>query len=187
MSTVTVPGDQQNPHALSGGHVQKLVNTTASAWHATFPSGGAVDETTPGAFTNPSSAEADRAPQLALGAGGTPGDYTITGTFDGVEVTEEITTVANDTVKGNQPFDVLTSITGPDPGDDLDLQWGDVIATPPARALWTGATGGAAAVQLEGESATKAIPGLPAGVDWPRRIVRVDIDNHGMTDSYLVW
>ncbi len=182
MSKIAMSTDAQ---LSNGGAVQKLINTNVVAWHATIASGSAVDETA--GFTDPPAAEADRIPQLALAGGGTPGAYTITGTYSGNSQTDEITTVAAATVKGSKPFDTITRLQGPDPGANLDLQQGDAYADPPAASLWTGATGGVVAVQLSGEDAPKTMPALPANIDWKRRVLRVDIDNHAITDSYLVW
>lgn len=169
------------------GSVHRLVNLTVSAWHAAFPSGGAVNVST--AFSNPSSAEADRIPELALAGGGTPGSYVITGTWNGAAQTETIgPTVAGATVKGTLPFDTVTLVTGPDPGANLTLNQGDSYADPPARALWT-AGGGAVNVQLAGESSAKTVSGLPAGIDWWRRVRRIGATGTGSTIAgmYLMW
>jgi hypothetical protein len=171
------------------GTVQKLINLTAATWHAAFPGGaGAIAVTT--GFTNPSAAEADRIPEVALTAGGTPGAYIIVGTWNSAAQTETITTVAGDTVKGTKPFDTVTSFSGPDPGPakNVTLYAGDSYADPPARALWTGSAAGNAAVQLLGETAVKTIA-LPAYRDWPRRVVRVAHSGSGttLTAPYMVW
>jgi hypothetical protein len=174
-----------NSHPRSSGQAQKLVNTTQSTWHAQMAGGGAINETS--GFTNPSAAEADRIPELELTAGGTPGTYTIVGTWNGEAQTEQITTVAGSTVKGNLPFDTITSLTGPDPVQPLDIHKGDSYADPPARWFYTGATGGNVECQLSGESAVKTITGLPSGLDWARRITRVGHDNTTISDGYFVW
>lgn len=185
----------QDRYPSAAGHVQKLINTAVTTWHAAFPGGGAVAETNPATFTNPSSVEADRVPELALAAGGTPGTYVITGTwsFDDagnpLAQTDSITTVANDTVKGSVPFDTITSIVGPDPVQPLTLNKGDSYFEPPARAIWTGSSTGALAVQLMGEDAVQLVPNLPASRDWPRRAKRVGATNAGttLTAPWAVW
>lgn len=164
------------------GGTQKVINTVIATWHAAFPGGSAVNATS--GFTDPDPLEADRVPELALAALGTPGTYAITGTWgedpDGnpLEQTEEITTVADATVRGTKPFDTITSIVGPAPGQTLTLNKGDSYFSPPTRAIWTGSASGAIGVQLHNEppEALKAVA-LPAFRDWPRSAVRVRADD----------
>ena len=105
---------------------RKLINATQSTWHAAFPGGAGPISVTTG-FSTPSSVECDRIPELALTAGGTPGAYVITGTWNSAAQTETITTVAGSTVKGTKPFDTITSFAGPDPGvaKNVTLYMGD--------------------------------------------------------------
>jgi hypothetical protein len=186
MARVSVP--TWVPTDRSGGHVQKLINTTVSTWHAVIAGGSAVNETS--GFTNPDPDEADRIPELALAVGGTPGIYTITGTWNGDEQSDSILTVANATAKGSVPFDTITSLVGPDPVQNLTLNKGDSYFDPPVRWVYTGDTGPAnCAVRLVGESAVKLVSALPAGLDWARRAVRVGASNSGttLTNAYGVW
>ena len=191
MPAITVDNDiNVDRYPNAAGSVQKLINLTQTAWHATIPGGGAVAVTT--AFSDPSSAEADRIPELALAGGGTPGAYIITGTWNSDAQTETITTVAGSTVKGTKPFDTITSIVGPDPGANLDLYQGDSYAEPPARALWTGSAAGNAGVQLVGESAVKLVSNIPANRDWSRRVRRITHSTDAtsptsLTAPYFVW
>jgi hypothetical protein len=186
MSKIVIP-DKANAsgHPNAAGTVQKLVNVVQSTWHAQIPGGAAVALVA--GFTNPAAAQADRIPELALAAGGTAGAYVLTGTWNGAAQTETITTVAATTVKGNKPFDTITAMTGPDPVNALDIFLGDSYADPPARAFWTGATGGNVSCQLAGETVVKTIVGLPKDRDWPRRIRRIGHDATTITDGYLVW
>ena len=186
MTKITLPSEANSSHHPNvSGLVQKLVNVTQSLWHAQIPGGSAVNITS--AFTDPSAAEADRIPELELAGGGTPGSYVITGTWNGEAQTETIVTVAGSTVKGNLPFDTITSLVGPDPVNALDIHLGDSSATPPSRAFWTGAAGGDLECQLDGETAVKVVAGLPADRDWPRRITRVGHDNTTIIVGHFVW
>lgn len=187
MGKVLIDSDRARGTATSGGVAQKPINLAVTAWHAAFPSGGAVNATS--GFTQPSAAQADRIPQLALATGGTPGSYVLTGTWNGETQTETVgPTVAEATVKATKPFDTITSVTGPDPGADLTLQHGDSYADPPALALWTG-DGGDLECQLVGETAVQTITGLPANQDYRRRVRRVSPDNTTITTlkAYFVW
>ena len=160
------------------GGTQKLINTAITTWHAAFPAGSAVNASS--GFTTPDPLEADRIPELALAAGGTPRTYTITGTWgedpggNALVQSEEITTVADATVRGTKPFDTITSIVGDAPGQTLTLNKGDSYFSPPTRAIWTGEASGAIGVQLKDEQLAdlKAVS-LPAYRDWPRAAVRV--------------
>jgi hypothetical protein len=179
--------DREN---TSSGRTQKRINTAVSTWHAVFTSGSAVDATS--GFSNPDAdtieQEADRVPELALAAG-TPGEYTITGLWNGRTQTDTITTVANDTVKGSKPFDEITRIQGPDPGANLTLNKGDSWFDPPTRWIWTGSATGDIMVQLLDESTVKKVFNLPAGHDWWRRAVRTGTAADGTTlaDLMAVW
>lgn len=185
MARIVVHGDTISSSPLGGGRTQKLINTAVSTWHAAFPGGAAVAVTT--AFTDPSAAEADRIPELALAGGGTPGSYVLIGTWNSVDQTETIgPTVAGATVKGDLPFDTITSITGPDPVANLTLNRGDSHFDPPTRALWTGSTAGNISVQLSGETAVKTIA-LPSWRDWPRDVVRVGVTITTLTAPMAVW
>lgn len=176
-----------NPHYL-GGFAQKKINVTQSTWHAAHSGGSAVNYTS--GFTDPSSAEADRIPELELTNVGTPtvGDYVLIGTWNGAAQTETITSVAGDTVKATKPFDTITSWTGPDPGsgETLTLHKGDSYASPPARAVYSGA-GGDLEVQLFGESAVQTLSSVAAGYDLRRSAVRVGHDNTTIAAPYFVW
>jgi len=185
MARVSVPAEMNVTHPNDGGRVQKLINLAVTTWHAAFPGGAAVNVTS--GFTNPSSAEADRIPELALAGGGTPGDYVITGTWNGEAQSETLTSVAGSSVKGTKPFDTITSVTGPDPVANLTLNKGDSWADPPCRYLYTGSGSANCACQLIGESAVKTITGLPAGLDWKRRVRRVAHTTTTLTAPYFVW
>jgi len=186
MAKVSIPAAANSSlDPRSSGLAQKLLNTTQSTWHAQMAGGGAINETS--GFTDPDAAECDRIPELELTVGGTPGEYVITGTWNGEAQTENITTIANDTVKGTLPFDTITSLTGPDPVQALDIHLGDSFADPPSRWLYTGNAAGNIEVQLANESSVKLVSALPAGLDWRRRVKRVAHDNATLTNAYLVW
>jgi hypothetical protein len=185
MARISIPEGVNLSDPGSGGYAQKLINTAVSTWHAVIAGGAPVAVTT--AFTDPTATEADRIPELALAGGGTPGDYVITGTWNGVAQTETITTVAGATVKGDLPFDTITSLTGPDPVNNLTLNKGDSYASPPARAIWTGSTLGNISVQLASETAVQTVSNIPAFRDWPRRAVRVGVTLTTLTSPYFVW
>lgn len=194
MSTIELHHQQnRNSDPTGPGVAERRVPTARAAWHANFASGSAVSATT--GFTNPDATEvpplADRSVALNLATGGTVGAYVVTGTFDGKEVTETITTVANAWVDGNQPFDTITSITGPDPGAVLQMYQGDAICSPPARALYTG-DGGDCAYQLSNEdapaeAADKQDRNLPASVDHSRRVKRIYMSTTPPSNMRLVW
>jgi hypothetical protein len=173
MPTIELPRPLNTPAPNIGGYAQKLINLTQTAWHAAFVGGSGAFDVSSG-FADPSAAEASRVPELELDASGTPGTYTITGTWDSVEQVVNITTIAGSTVKGDLPLDTVTRFQGPDCGatKSVTLYHGDSYADPPARALWTGDTDGDAAVQLVGEDAVKAVA-VPANRDWPRRVQRI--------------
>jgi len=188
MSTIAVPKDVNLRHGLSGGRTTKKINLTQATWHAAFAGGaGAIDVSA--GFTDPDSTEADRVPELALTAGGTPGAYTLTGTYDSKAITEQITTVAGSTVKATQPFDTITRVQGPDPGGgkSVTLYKGDSWANPAARCVQVG-TVGDVACQLEGESAVKTVD-VPLPGDWERCVQRVAHSGSGTTAAKLwfVW
>ncbi len=186
MSKITIPRDANvSGHPNAAGTTQKAVILTQGTWHAQIPGGGAVALTA--GFTDPSAVFADRIPELALAAGGTAAAYLLTGTWNGAAQTESITTIANSTVKGNLPFDTITAMSGPDPVNALDIFHGDSFASPPCRAFWTGATGGAVACQLQNETAVTTVLGVPKERDWPRRIIRIERSATTITDGYFVW
>ena len=185
MPRIDLHTDVNAASALEGGGVQKLIDTALHAWHAAFPGGAAVAVTT--AFTDPGTVEADRIPELALAGGGAAGSYVVTGTWNGAAQTETIgPTVAGATVKGDLPFDTITSVTGPDPVANLTLSGGDSYFDPPTRAIWTGTANGNISVQLDGETAVKTIA-VPAYRDWPRRVRRVGVTITTLTAPYAVW
>jgi hypothetical protein len=181
--------DREN---TSSGRVQKRINTAVSTWHAVFPGGSAVNATS--GFSNPDAAtieqEADRVPELALAAGGTPGTYVITGLWNDRTQTDSILTEADATAKGSKPFDEIQSIVGPNPGANLTLNKGDSWFDPPTRWIWTGsAAGGDIMVQLVSETTVKKVFNLPAGHDWWRRAQRTGTAADGTTlaDLMAVW
>jgi hypothetical protein len=189
MPKVAIPDDVNvNKSPEVSGLVQRKVGLASTAVAATQTSGSAVALAS-GSLTDPPSDEADRGVVATLAGGGTPGDYVVTGTYNGEEVSETITTVAGSDVYGDQPFDTFSSIAGPDPAADLDFALGDVFAYPPARALWTGPTGGSVQVQLEKEEALQVVASLPASFDWDRRIRRIRPASTTIPtgEAYLVW
>jgi hypothetical protein len=185
MAKITVPETVGFSNPQSGGFVEKPINLTRATWHAQIPGGGAVNITT--GWTDPVATEADRIPELFLAAGGTPGTYVLTGTYDGEVQTESILTVANDTVKGEKPFDTMTSLTGPDPVNALDIYKGDSYANPCARALAVNGAG-VIACRLEGEDTTSSKTVSLLG-DWQRRVRRVEHSSGSTTATGLsfVW
>lgn len=194
MPTIALLRSQnRNGDPTGPGTVERRVPTTRTAWHANFAGGAAVNATS--GFTDPDATQvppiADRTVSLHLATGGTVGTYTIAGTFDGADVTEDITTVVDAWVDGDQPFDTITSITGPDPGAVLQMHQGDTVCSPPARALYTG-DGGACAFLLSGElapanDADKQDRNLPAGVDHSRRVKRIYMSTTPPSNMRLVW
>lgn len=187
MAKITVPERVNRNEALSGGVAQKIVNLTQSTWHAQAPGGAAIAWTS--GFSIPDATEADRIPEVKLAAGGTPGAYVIVGTWNGVAQTETITSVANATVKGTLPFDTITSFTGPDPVNALDLYMGDSYADPPCRALAVN-VGGDIACQLAGESSVVTKTNVPGSGDWQRRVRRIQHAGDGNTTATglsMVW
>jgi len=187
MAKVVIPENVNVRGPYSGPFAQKRINTTRDTWHAQIPGGGAVALTA--AFTNPNALYADRIPELALAAGGTPGAYVLVGLWNGAAQTATITTVANETVKADVPFDTITGMAGPDPVNPLDIYHGDSFADPPARGVWTGVTGGDLECMLFGESAVQIVPGLPANIDWIRTFRRIGRDNTTIPtlEAWLVW
>lgn len=189
MPKVNIPDDANvNKSPTVSGLVQRPVGLAVTAVAATQTSGSAVALAAVD-LTDPPSDEADRGISAELAGGGTPGTYVVAGTYNGEAVEDEITTEAGAIVYGSQPFDTLTGITGPDPGGNLDFALGDVIATPPARALWTGATGGNVQAELANEDAPQVVPGLPASFDWHRRIRRIRPASTTIPtgEAFLVW
>ena len=161
------------------GVVQKDVNLTQATWHAQHAGGSAVNWTS--GFTDPLATEGDRIPEVKLAVGGTPGTYVIVGTWNSLPQTESITTVANSTVKGDLPFDTVTSFTGPDPVNALDFYKGDSYADPPARMVAVEVAGDIAC-QLQQESAVATKSGVIAG-DWNRRCRRIQHAGDGNTTA----
>jgi len=187
MAKIVTSEESLRQGPADAGTVQKPIHLVQDTWHAAFlGGGGAIDVAA--AFTNPSAVNADRIPELAASGGATPGTYTITGTWNSTAQVETILTVAGATVKGNLPFDTVTSFQGPDPGgaQSVTLYHGDSYASPPARALYTGA-GGTCACQCVGEAAVQTVANLPAGLDWRRRVVRVERSVTNLVGAYLVW
>lgn len=178
MSRIALSIDQNTRGPLSGGRVQKPVNLTQATWHAQIAGGSAVNVTS--AWSDPDPDEADRVPELALSSGGTPGTYTLTGTYDGKTVTRTITTVAGATVKGDGPIDAMASLVGPDPGagKTLDIYKGDSWFSPPVRALQVGSPG-AVACQLAGESKVTVKQAFYG--DWQRDVQRIEHAGDGRT------
>jgi hypothetical protein len=156
---------------------------TAGAW----PGGAAINEVTPANFTNPSSAEADRIPEIALAVGGTPGSYVITGTWNSAAQTDTILTVANATVKGTKPFDTITSFVGPDPVAALTLNKGDSYADPPCRFISTGSADGNIACQLEDETAVGAAEAVDANSLYLYNVQRVATVTTTLVGAKFVW
>jgi hypothetical protein len=175
MPRVYIPEQTLYPDGNDGARVELPIDLTRTAWASTFSGGAAVNETTPGNFTNPSADTADRIPELELAGGGTPGTYTLIGTWNSRPRTQSITTVAGATVKAALPMDTITSITGPDPGANLDLYQGDSYADPPARALATGA-GGQFGSYLSGNPNLLITRTLPGDTDHQRHVQRIDRD-----------
>ena len=187
------PDQNRNSDPTGPGVAERRVPTARTAWHASFAAGSAVNATA--GFTNPDATQvppiADRSVALNLATGGTVGAYVIVGTFDGAEVTETITTVVNAWADGDQPFDTIESIAGPDPGAVLQMMQGDAVCNPPARALYTG-DGGDCAYLLSNEAppaeaADKQDRNLPAGVDHSRRFKRVYMSTTPPDNMRLVW
>ena len=188
MSTITtIPNETSRSDPNNGGVVQKPINLTRATWHAQIAGGSAVNLTTGFTAQDPVTTEADRIPELFLAAGGTPGAYVLTGTYDGAAQAETITTVANATVKGELPFDTMTSLTGPDPVNALDIYKGDSLANPVARALAVGVAG-VVACRLMGETLTSSKTVVLPG-DWQRRVKRVEHSTGSTTATGLafVW
>lgn len=188
MPRQNIPRNVSVAHPIAGGQAQAQIGLALTAVATTQASGSAVDLSA-GDLTDPPANRAPRGLRFALSSGGTAGTYTITGTWSGKTVTEEVTTVADNSVDGLQPFDELISITGPDPGADLDITLGLVLPEPHARAVWTGPTGGELNVQLSAEDATKVGPTLPANIDWQRWIKAIDPTGTTIPDgeAWLVW
>jgi len=195
MAAISQPngvGQHRTTEAPAG--TQKLINTAVTAWHAAF-AGGAGDFDISAGFSQPNPLEADRIPELHLTAGGTPGTYTITGTWNGLARTAELETVADAPVRADEPFDEITRFQGPDPGAGkaVTLNKGDSYFSSPTRWIWTGEVGGVIGVQLKDEPATalKAVT-LPASLDWHRAAVRVRANDGSalattLTKPMAVW
>lgn len=186
MPTIALPEALNVASPDEGGGAELNIDLTRNAWASTFSSGSPVNETTPGNFTNPSTASASRVPELDLAGGGTPGTYTITGTWNGSERVQTITTVVGDYVKASLPMDTITSITGPDPGADLNLYQGDAYADPPARAMWGGA-GGVVAYYLYLQPYVLHTRTVAANQDHQRRVQQIDRANTAATGLVFVW
>jgi len=180
--------DRRMRHSLDGGVVQKPVVLTTTNWHAQWAAGlgAAIAEANPATFTNPATTNCDRCPRVVAAAGGAAFVLTLTGTWNGAAQTEAVACPTNATTDFTRPFDTVTAAASDvDPLSNVDLQWGNVFAEPPARQLYVG-TAGAVSMQLEHDTALQVVANVPIG-DLRRHIRRIGVTGTAASNMYLVW
>ena len=185
MPRIPLPYAQERSAAYSGSIKELDLNPVRVAWHAAWPGGAAINEVA--GFATPNVEQCDRIPELDLAFGGAPGTYAITGLWNGAVQTDSILTVAAATVKGNLPFDAITSVVGPDPVNALALFMGDSYCDPPGRLLWTG-TGGDVLYRLDGEATMRAVARtMPAQGELVRQFRRFQCITTTLANAHVGW
>ena len=149
-------------------------------------SAGAPIADTLGPFTELSPT---RLPQVTVGASHVETVYTLTGTniVNGNERAEELTVAAGaGTVAFTKPFATITSFSSNiNPGDTVNLEWGDTWVHPAARSCHVG-TSGDVACRLIDDDADVTVPSVGAG-EFPRRIKIIRITNTTASGLVLGW
>lgn len=188
MATVNVRSHLQPLDAAFSGRLQKPVTLTATTWHAAVGAAGNAPLNVTTGFVDPPTTSCDRIPQVVAGGGAVETINTITGLYDGVEVSETVTCAgAGATTKFTQPFDEITSwTTDIDPQDDLTLQYGDAYMSPPCGLVYVGGAGHIR-LQLADEDTMQTNSNVPVG-DWRRRALRIESGAATTaTGLYAVW
>jgi hypothetical protein len=166
---------------------QRTVDLTKDNIHAQFSAGSAISATS--GFTQVPGGTASRLPQVTVGASHAETTYTLTGTdiYTGAALTEELTVAAGaGTTKFTKPFGTVTAFSSDgNPGDTVDLEWGDTWVHPPARACHVG-TSGNVACRLQDDSTDVTVPDVPTG-EWPRRVRIIRITDTTASGLVLGW
>ena len=169
--------------SLAGAFQQLPVSLTATNYVAQIAAGGAVNSAGPFTVFSPT-----RVPQIVLGSGGGTVNYTITGTdLAGNPQSEVIAFTAPATKKAANAYGTITALTSDvNPGGTTDLQAGDTMVSPSARAVEVTGTAGNIAIQLEEDAAVQTVP-YALNVERAQSVKRINITNTTAVGIYLRW
>ena len=138
-------------------------------------------------FTNVSLPTASRLPQVTVGGSHTTTTYTITGTsLGGDALTQTLTVGAGaGTSKFGLPMATVTEFSSnADPGDTVDLEWGDTWVEP-AGTLIVG-TAGDVTLRAADDDTDVPLRDVPAGIQ-PLKVKIVRMTGTTAADLALGW